>query len=333
MSDSNGIVGVRERLRSNFQLSIITLLGASAIFGITPFAVFRFLEDNFVAGVTDVIILAGIVTLMIYAWRTGDTARSGFLLAIFCCLGGATITIILTDLGFLWLYPVFVTTFFLTQSRIAVLLNAVTVAVLSIEGSAFTSSETLASFIATAIVVSACAFIFAQRNELQRREMARLARRDALTGVRNRRSMNEALSLAAATADRTGSRYAMAVLDLDHFKRINDTYGHATGDRILVELTKLIESSTRQSDQLFRFGGEEFVILMPGVNREGLRAVVSSLLETLRTRLESPDGAVTASFGAAVLEPGEDWESWLKRADDALYRAKEDGRNCIVLAD
>lgn len=330
----NSLAGtVFERLRSDFQLSIITLLGASAIFGVSPFAVFRFLEDNYIAGIADVIILVGIVTLMVYAWRTGDTARSGFLMAGFCCIGGIAISIILTDLGFLWLYPVFVTTFFLTQSRIAITLNAISVAILAIEGSAFTSGQTLASFIATAAVVSACAFIFALRNEFQRREMARLARRDALTGIRNRRSMDDALKLAASTANRTGSQYAMVVLDLDHFKDINDNHGHATGDRILVELTRLVEANTRQSDQLFRFGGEEFVILMPGVDREGLRAVVNSLRETLRTELNSPDGAVTASFGAALLEPGEDWESWLKRADDALYQAKDNGRNCIVLAD
>jgi len=323
---------VTERLRTDFQLSIITMLGASAIFGISPFAVFRFLEENYIAGIADVIILVGIVSLMIYAWRTGDTARSGFLMALFCCMGGAAISIILTDLGYLWLYPVFVTTFFLTQSRIAIALNTITVILLAIEGSAFTSGETLASFIATSFVVSACAFIFALRNEFQRREMARLARRDALTGVRNRRSMDDALKLAASTADRTGSHYAMAVLDLDHFKHINDNHGHATGDRILMELTELIESNTRQSDQLFRFGGEEFVILMPGVDREGLRAVLLSLRETLRTQLQGPDGTVTASFGAARLEPGEDWESWLKRADDALYQAKENGRDCVVLA-
>jgi diguanylate cyclase (GGDEF)-like protein len=182
-------------------------------------------------------------------------------------------------------------------------------------------------------VVSACAFIFALRNEHQREEMANLARLDPLTGARNRRSMDDALKLAVSTAERVGTAYALVILDLDYFKRINDKHGHSLGDDILVHLTKLVDDSTRQTDQLFRFGGEEFVLLMPGVDLQGMKAVVYNLRQKIRYKLCSPDGPVTASFGAALLHEDEGWESWLKRADDALYRAKDAGRDCIIIDD
>lgn len=322
-----------ERLRTDFQLSIITLLGAAAIFGIVPFAFYRFMEDNYLAGITDSIISLGIVINVVYAWYTGETEQSGFILAIFCCIAAIIISNLLENVGHMWVYPVLVATFFLTRPTAAILLNTATIVAILVYTTSLQSTESLFAFFTTCTVVSACAFIFALRNEHQRQEMANLARRDPLTGAQNRRSMDDALKLAVSTAERVGTTYAMVILDLDYFKRINDRHGHSLGDDILVRLTKLVDDNTRQTDQLFRFGGEEFVLLMPGVDLQGMKAVVHSLRQKIRTSLRSPDGPVTASFGAALLHEGEGWESWLKRADDALYRAKDAGRDCIIIDD
>lgn len=322
---------VARRLRTDFQLSIITLLGAAALFGIVPFAVYRFLEMNYLAGFADSLISIGILASVVYAWVTGDTRRTGFFIAIFCCLAGAVVGIILENVGHLWSYPVLMATFFLTRPAIAITFNTLMVLTVMGYGQSLPSAESLWAFFTTATVVSACAFIFAIRNQQQRQEMAVLARRDPLTGVRNRRSMDDALQLAVSTASRTETPYALVMLDLDHFKTINDKHGHALGDEILVNLAQMVERNTRQSDQLFRFGGEEFVLLMPGVDHAGMKAVVQGLRQKIRSTLRSPDGPVTASFGAALLDDNEDWESWLKRADDALYRAKESGRDCVVI--
>ncbi|XOZ32386.1 GGDEF domain-containing protein [Halomonadaceae bacterium KBTZ08] len=320
------------RLRTDFQLSIITLLGAAALFGIIPFAVYRFMEANYVAGVADSLISFGIIISVIYAWITGDTERTGFVLAVFCCAAGALIGSILPQVGHLWSYPILVASFFLTRPVIAISLNTAMVVAIMIYGTSLASGESFWAYFATATVVSACAFIFAIRNQQQRREMAVLARRDPLTGVRNRRSMDDALQLAVSTASRTATPYALVMLDLDHFKAINDEHGHGLGDDILVNLARMVERNTRQSDQLFRFGGEEFVLLMPGVDHAGMKAVVHGLRQKIRSTLRSPDGPVTASFGAAHLHPNESWEHWLKRTDDALYQAKESGRDCVLIA-
>jgi len=324
---------IGERLRTDFQLSIITLLGAAAIFGIVPFAFYRFLEHNYLAGVTDSIISFGIVSGVAYAWFSGDTERTGFAMAIFSCMAAVVISNLLENVGHMWVYPVLVATFFLTRPRAAILLNTATIVSSVIYATSLQTTESLFAFFTTCIVVSACAFIFALRNEHQREEMANLARLDPLTGARNRRSMDDALKLAVSTAERVGTAYALVILDLDYFKRINDKHGHSLGDDILVYLTKLVDDSTRQTDQLFRFGGEEFVLLMPGVDLQGMKEVVYNLRQKIRYKLCSPDGPVTASFGAALLHEDEGWESWLKRADDALYRAKDAGRDCIIIDD
>ncbi|WP_412536895.1 GGDEF domain-containing protein [Marinobacter sp. MIT932201] len=321
------------RLRTDFRLSIITLLGASAILGITPFAVMRFMQGNVLAGLMDSSILLGILAAVVYAWVTGDTRRSGLASAVIACSGAVAVGTVVGEPGLFWLYPCLVTTFFLANPRIAVVLNISSVLVLMVHGGAFRSDVQMWSFASTAFVVSACAYVFAHRNHDQRERLEHLATIDPLTGIKNRRSMDQELDLAAANAERTGLPYALVLLDIDHFKRINDEYGHGVGDDVLTDLVALLRQNTRKSDQLFRYGGEEFVLLLPGVDGIGLKAVMNNLQQVLRKYMKHPGGAVTASFGVALLRHGESVDSWLARADTALYEAKETGRDRIVFAD
>lgn len=321
------------RLKTDFRLSIITLLGASAVLGITPFAVVRFMQGNVLAGIVDTAILFGITSGVVYAWVTGDTRRSGLLLAIIACSGAVSVGIVVGEPGLFWLYPCLVTSFFLTKPCIAIGLNVASAGALMINGAAFSSDLLMWSFASTAMVVSACAYVFSYRNADQRRQLEHLATIDPLTGVKNRRSMDEALQYAAQNAERTGTHCALALLDIDHFKRINDQYGHGVGDAVLSELVAMIDQNTRKTDQLFRYGGEEFVLLLPGVDEIGLRAVVHNLQQVLRKYMKTPGGPVTVSFGVASFKAGESVDSWLVRADVALYQAKETGRDKVVFSD
>ncbi|MBN7768767.1 GGDEF domain-containing protein [Marinobacter daepoensis] len=321
------------RLRTDFRLSIITLLGASAVLGITPFAVMRFVQNDLLAGLVDLFILLGIVSGVLYAWATGDTRRSGLVLAVIASGGSVAVGSVVGEAGLFWLYPCLVTTFFLVHPRVAIGLSVASVLALMMIETAFSSQIQMWSFATTAVVVSASAYVFAHRNHSQRRRLEHLATIDPLTGVKNRRSMDEELDLAAANAERSGLPYALVLLDIDHFKKINDLYGHGVGDDVLNDLVALVGSHTRWSDQLFRYGGEEFVLLLPGVDGVNLRAVMNNLQQVLRKHLKHPGGPVTASFGVALLGHGEGVGHWLDRADHALYRAKECGRDRIVYAE
>lgn len=322
-----------QRLRSDFRLSIITLLGMSAFIGITPFAVLRFHQGEVVTGIVDVLILCGVSAGVVYAWWTGDTRRSGLFMAIIAPAGAVVVAGLVGDPGLFWLYPCLITTFFLTPPRIAIAINVSSVVLMLAQGSAFSGIEQMGSFVSTALVVSASAFVFASRNEDQRRRLEHLATIDPLTGVKNRRAMDEELEIAQAHATRTGVSCALILLDIDHFKKINDEHGHSVGDAVLVDLVKVLRRNTRKSDQLFRFGGEEFVLLLPGSDGPGLKTVIGHLQQLLRTHVKHPGGSITASFGVAELDWGESVDSWLARADNALYEAKESGRDRAVFAE
>ncbi|QBM18494.1 hypothetical protein MARI_26350 [Marinobacter sp. JH2] len=321
------------RLKNDFRLSIVTLLSGSAILGITPFAIMRFLDGNLLAGFIDLGVLVALAGSLIYAWITHDTYRSGIFLAIVCCSGAVAVGMWVGEVGLFWLYPCLVTTFFLAPSRIAAVLNLVSVLAMMTVESAFTSSVKMWTFLASTTIVSACSYVFAMRNKDQRNRLEQLATIDPLTGVKNRRSMDQELDMAAANAERTGLSYALVILDIDYFKKINDEYGHGVGDNVLRDLVGLIEENTRRTDQLFRFGGEEFVVLFPGLDETNLKTVVANLQQGLRKWLKGPGGPVTSSFGVAMLRHGESVASWLSRADHALYQAKESGRDRVVYGD
>jgi diguanylate cyclase (GGDEF)-like protein len=162
-----------------------------------------------------------------------------------------------------------------------------------------------------------------------------LARQDPLTGLGNRRAFEQDLDLLEARVVRYAHRYCMAVLDVDHFKSYNDTYGHQAGDVVLQSFAALQQDQIRAGDALYRFGGDEFVCVFP----EQTLASGTKVIERMRAGLErlaiphsgNARGVVTFSAGLAVLDPGhiESAKDVLKEADAALYRAKQLGRNRV----
>jgi diguanylate cyclase (GGDEF)-like protein len=202
---------------------------------------------------------------------------------------------------------------------------------LAVQGKAYESMAQLAMFLVTAVVSSLVAFVFASRTESQRQALERLATLDSLTGVPNRRAMEQELQIAVAEHRREGTAFGLAMLDLDHFKSINDEHGHEAGDEVLIAFARLVGCSTRKVDRIFRFGGEEFVLLMPATHLDGLHAIDGSLRTRVAEQLNCRGRAVTVSIGAASLRPDEDWQAWMSRADAALYMAKRQGRNRTVV--
>ncbi|MBH3338791.1 GGDEF domain-containing protein [Pseudomonas mendocina] len=327
-----------KRLRNDFQLSIITLMGLFGVIGISPYAVYRLLHGNYLVGIADTIIVISTLFAVLYAWVTRDTVKPGIYLAAVFSVGATLIAINLGVNGLFWIYPLILFNFFMVSPGKALLATALVLIslvshALLVPGSVFESNYQMVSFLVTCMMASVLSFIFAFRTRTQRDQLQMLAIHDPLTGARNRRAMNEELKIAVATHRRHSDSYGLLVIDLDHFKQINDRFGHQVGDQVLVAFVGLIKRYCRKEDRLFRFGGEEFLLLLPSTDAEGLRVAAQNLLSKVASELQSPGGAVTVSIGGAILHGGEHWESWLQRGDECLYRAKSEGRNRAVIAD
>lgn len=325
-----------KRLREDFQLSIITLMGLFGVLGISPYALYRLLHGNYLVGIADIVIVSSTVLAVLYAWRTRDTVKPGIYLAAVFSVSATLIAINLGVNGLFWIYPLILFNFFMVTPLKALLATALVLLSLAVHallvpGSVFDSHYQMVSFLVTGMMASVLSFIFAFRTRTQRDQLQQLAIHDPLTGARNRRAMNEELKIAVASHRRHHDSFGVLVMDLDHFKQINDRFGHHVGDQVLVAFVELIQRDSRKEDRLFRFGGEEFLLLLPNTDLDGLRAAAQHLRQCVADGLESPDGPVTVSIGGAVLRSGERWESWLQRADECLYRAKSEGRNRAVI--
>jgi two-component system cell cycle response regulator len=163
--------------------------------------------------------------------------------------------------------------------------------------------------------------------------MAEMSTVDELTQLHNRRYFIDALEGEFERASRYKSEMALVILDLDNFKKINDTYGHPTGDKVLSCIGRILKQLVRRSDLACRYGGEEFAVVLPNVNKEGIYTAYERFRETVSKQLfehESKQFHVTVSIGIAFSNDAESSDDLLAHADQALYRAKESGKNRVV---
>ncbi|MFM9834775.1 MAG: GGDEF domain-containing protein [Methylophilaceae bacterium] len=163
--------------------------------------------------------------------------------------------------------------------------------------------------------------------------ISEVAHEDFLTGTLNRRGMDDALVREFSRADRYDTTLSIAMMDIDHFKKLNDKFGHSKGDEALTHFAKVIKDVKRSTDVLARYGGEEFIIILPGTKQEEAINVITRVQRELTKNLfMSNDERVLITFSAGVAEraPGEKAESIVPRADAALYQAKQSGRNRVV---
>jgi len=171
--------------------------------------------------------------------------------------------------------------------------------------------------------------------EQELNEVSELVREDQLTGALNRRGMDAAFENEATRADRHGSSLCVAMLDIDNFKRLNDTLGHHAGDQALIHLSAVIKETLRPSDSVARYGGEEFVILLPEVSLEEAATTVERLQRELTKKFflhENDRVLITFSAGVALRAPEESQEDVIGRADKAMYQAKHTGKNRVIVA-
>lgn len=326
------------RLKNDFQLSIIMMVALVSFVGITPYAIFRLIEGNWLVGIVDSFLVLCTLACVRYAWVSGDTIKPGQFLALVYSAGTVLVAINLGVNGLFWFYNLILFNFFVVpprQSLVATMSALVAICAYGLvyPGEVFESHYQMGSFAVTSSLASLFAFVFAYRGRRQREQLNLLATLDPLTGAGNRRTMERELAIAMTEQKRYGHTYGLLLLDLDNFKQINDQYGHKAGDTVLKEFVAILDRVSRTSDRLFRLGGEEFVLLLPKVDQAGLERAAEHIRQSVEQQLRSPGGRVTVSIGGCLLHRGiTDWPSWLHEADECLYAAKRGGRNRHVLS-
>lgn len=323
---------VFRKLRQDSQLRLLTALGFSTSILIFCFGVYRFLEGQMLIAALDAAIATSICILAIYALRTGNTERTGVALCIVDTAACILICWTLGSIAVYWHYLVLITNFFITSRRLALVANvALTAAVLIILAQAQPPAVT-SSIAASGGLVTFFTYFFATRINVDRNKLEEIASLDALTGLPNRRTMEQALIQAVERRQADGIFYGLIILDIDHFKQVNDTFGHPAGDAVLQDLAGILKRLMRREDQVFRFGGEEFVVLAEVSLVSDLFVATERIRQAVKASLQGPAGPITVSVGAAMLGAEDKWQEWFSLADVALYRAKSRGRDQSVVS-
>ena len=177
------------------------------------------------------------------------------------------------------------------------------------------------------------ALLYPLRNTLLYQRAVQTALIDPLTGVKNRSTMDSAMHREIELSHRQGSLLCAILLDIDHFKQVNDEFGHLYGDQALRAVAQCAEQTIRDSDMLFRYGGEEFLILLSGTNLQGARMLAERIRQNIGALDPHPEKQMhlTASLGVTCLQQDDTAASLLSRADNALYRAKQAGRDRVTV--
>lgn len=317
------------RLRADLRLALIMLFGVITSLAILPFLVVRALYGEWLAAGLDLAMIAVLGTSLVYAWRTGRYQLVGSIDAVAITIACAILTWKFGGSGHYWIYAAIVATFMVAPRIVAIPCTLVLLSMHLLFGD-FPDQVATWAFLTSALLVAAFAAVFVSLGRRQHRQLMVLATMDPLTGLPNRRALETELADALRHHEARGEPAALAVLDLDHFKRINDRHGHEAGDQVLVELAERIQGVLRKRDRLFRLGGEEFVVLLPATDAGGARAAMEKVRRAVELQpMGAPGLRASVSVGVAMREVDDEWPAWLARADEAMYESKRRGRNQV----
>jgi len=316
--------------RSAAEKMLLTFSAFAAI-TISPFIYLRWLDGDMVMASIDAALMLATAIFFVFVYYTRKVNTAKLTLTIFLSIAIVTIVAIRGQSHLLWLYPSMIAFFYMLSARSAGIICFFAIMLIAI--TLFPTSSTL-EFLTlnfSLFLTAVFSYVIFDNYSKTNSKLTLLASIDPLTSSGNRRALDLTLENILADQKRTASNVSLLLLDLDHFKKINDDYGHTNGDIVLVELVTLIKKHSRSMDALYRYGGEEFILLPLNINLAEAKRVAEKLCALIAESTFVDDIAVTVSIGVAKYRADETAEAWISRADAALYLAKDSGRNCVVV--
>lgn len=317
---------------AEFRRRILVSIGAVCSILLLPGAIFIFFMGFQLLGALVAVMLVALMLNGIAA-KAGKFERFAMLAFVGSLIAVVGLSIVQrSEIGVFWSFPAVLLITFLDYARwariytLAFFVSMSTVMVLMLEPPVSTRGVTALGL--TILITN----IFLRMIEKLQKRLTEQSAIDPLTGALNRREIDSILLDAIARKTRWGTPASILVLDIDEFKSVNDTYGHAAGDQVLRDLTSLITRRSRIVDRLFRMGGDEFMVYLPDTTSDGARRLAEDVREFVAEAYFVEDRSITVSIGIVELEAGEDVDEWIKRGDQALYAAKQGGRNAAVEA-
>ncbi len=306
---------------------IFPILGGLAIGG---FGIQRFLNEQYLNAGFDFLIGSAFLLISAYTYLTGKEKIARYVSAFLTVVGPLAFLRQFDSTYIYWVYSSAIILFYLLNYRAALVLNLIMLMGVTylVPVESLKTQEFYSIMVTIGLIIS-FSLIFALNEEKSKRKLHEQSITDALTGVGNRRAFVDKVVEVVTFHKRHRMDVSLLYVDIDKFKQVNDRKGHMAGDHAIKNLAQSIQSRLRESDSVFRIGGDEFVVIAEGANLDD----ATRLAEEIRIKVETtelvPNSSVTISMGVAALNETDTADSWIARADSQLYDAKNKGRNQI----
>jgi diguanylate cyclase (GGDEF)-like protein len=313
---------------------IKTAFGCSLIANliVIPFTINNFVQDRYIMGLATSLVAAACTVNVWYGLRG---MYSLFLNTYLLTTAGTfTITYVMIKFGSTgsyWPFLLIPAYYFLLPERRAWIVNLLNVLIIIPIAWSVMEFPLASRFSAVLVGVSLFAFTSMREINILHGKLKEQAVKDVLTGLFNRSLLKSSLQQAIAQSKRSGLPMSLIMFDIDNFKSINDSLGHAMGDKVLISLGDILKKRIRGSDMVFRIGGEEFLVLIHNTNEIQGKNLAEDIRHEVELMNVLPNQRVTISVGISGLKEGMDTNTWMKTCDERLYRAKDEGRNRVVL--
>jgi diguanylate cyclase (GGDEF)-like protein len=320
------------RKRSAEEIIVIGIC-AICLSGLVPFIFVRLSQGDVIVAVIDLVGAMTAVACIGQVLKARSTRYVAPIIATLMLIGMTTNILILGSNDLFFLYPVIIATFFLIPPFVALMLSLSTIAVVVYFIYPLLPLLSMIKILFSLLATAAFTYTFAWQRNRQKNELLVLSQVDQLTGAGNRRALREQLEALVQSHQRDQQPMSLIILDIDNFKTVNDQAGHASGDEVLVKLTKLIESRIRVTDYLYRYGGDEFMILANHSNLDTTRILAEDIRNLAYQGNLVDQGRISVSIGVSEYQANETPDEWLIRADNAMYVAKGSGKNAVSISE
>lgn len=297
-----------------------------------PFSIYRFFIGDYGIGIIDFLISLGLVMIFLQSWYClkvrylNTLAVISFMIGILWIIHTKGLSMIF------WAFPALFYSFFVLKSREALLVN-----ILFLSGITLMFFDVLTSSQALSIypsLILACffGFVFSICAERQNVKLLKLESKDALTQVKNKRSFDEKMSEVVSDFRRSPTSVSLLLIDVGCYKKVNDSHGNKKGDQVLIDFASRVNALIRASDHVYRFGGEEFVILTKHSSLDDAGRLAESIRQYINGSPSLSQYNVTVSIGVSGIIESDDEDSWFRRAEKALEESKKSGKSRVQLA-
>jgi diguanylate cyclase (GGDEF)-like protein len=311
---------------------MLLVLALGTAIGILPFTIYRALESDWYVAILDLLVVIGMSGIFFYVYKT-DNVKNASLALILVALIANVVSFYLKGISQIyWIYPAMLSAYYIMSPKKGMIVNFVMLSLYLPKLFQMLEVVNIATIVITIIITNVIAYVFASGLKQQEVTLKKLASEDYLTSTGNRRSLNIELLKVYKSLQNHDRTAAIVLLDLDHFKKVNDTHGHLKGDEVLVRLSELLKCFYKTNESVFRYGGEEFLVVCPGKPIVEVVKMAEEFRKIVKRNIIIDSVEQTISLGVAEYVKEENIDDWVHRVDLALYQAKNEGRDRVVQA-